>query len=239
MISALTGELRRVDEDRLHLQVGPVLVEMLIPASDVEFLRAAVGQEMTFHTILYFEGDAGGGGGLEPRLVGFLRPEDKRFFDKFITVKGIGPKKALKALVHPAGEVAQAIESKDTRFLVGLPQIGKRMAELIVAELAGEGQEVAVAGVGGGMNAAALGGARRPAAGGGGGGGGGGAGGGGGGGGGVARGGGGGGKKPPRGGAPPAGGVGRNPPPPPPGPGGPPPPPRPPPGAPPASPTAA
>jgi Holliday junction DNA helicase RuvA len=145
MISALTGELRRVDEDRLHLQVGPILVEMLIPAADVPLLQAEVGREMTFHTILYFEGDAAGGGGLEPRLVGFLRAEDKRFFEKFITVKGIGPKKALKALVHPAGEVAQAIESKDTRFLVGLPQIGKRMAELIVAELSGKVAEFAVA----------------------------------------------------------------------------------------------
>lgn len=157
MISALTGELRRVDPDRLHLQVGPILIEMLIPASDVPLLGAAVGQEMTFHTILYFEGDAGGGGGLEPRLVGFLRVDDKRFFEKFITVKGIGPKKALKALVHPAGQVAQAIESKDTRFLVGLPQIGKRMAELIVAELSGKVAEFAVAAVGGKMNGAAIG----------------------------------------------------------------------------------
>src|SRR5918993_2235456 len=143
MISALTGELRRVDEDRLHLQVGPLLVEMLLPASDVPLLQAATGQELTFHTILYFEGDAVGGGGLEPRLVGFLRPEDKRFFEKFITVKGIGPKKALKALIYPAGEVAQAIESKDTKFLKGLPQIGTRMAEQIVAELAGKVGEFA------------------------------------------------------------------------------------------------
>jgi Holliday junction DNA helicase RuvA len=163
MISALTGELRRVDEERLHLQVGPVLVEMLVPASDVPLLQAGVGQEMTFHTILYFEGDAGGGGGLEPRLVGFLRVEDKRFFEKFITVKGIGPKKALKALILPAGEVAQAIESKDTRFLVGLPQIGKRMAELIVAELSGKVAEFATAAVGGRMNASVVGGhARSP-----------------------------------------------------------------------------
>ena len=162
MISALTGELRRVEEDRLHLQVGPLLVEMLVPASDVPLLQDAVGQEMTFHTILYFEGDAGGGG-MEPRLVGFLRAEDKRFFEKFITVKGIGPKKALKALVSPAGEVAQAIESKDTRYLVGLPQIGKRMAELIVAELAGKVSEFAVAAVGGKMNAAAVGAHARPA----------------------------------------------------------------------------
>jgi len=137
-----------------------MLVEMLIPASDVPLLQAAVGKEMTFHTILYFEGDAAGGGGLEPRLVGFLRPEDKRFFDKFITVKGIGPKKALKALVQPTGEVAQAIESKDTRYLVGLPQIGKRMAELIVAELSGKVAEFATAAVGGRMNGAAVGSSR-------------------------------------------------------------------------------
>ena len=160
MISALTGELHSVNEDRLHLQVGPLLVEMLVPASDVPLLASAVGQEMTFHTILYFEGDAAGGGGLEPRLVGFLRPDDKRFFEKFITVKGIGPKKALKALVHPAGEVAQAIESKDTRYLVGLPQIGKRLAEQIVAELSGKVAEFATAALSGRMSAAAIGAAR-------------------------------------------------------------------------------
>jgi holliday junction DNA helicase RuvA len=162
MIAALSGELHSVDEDRLHLRVGPMLVEMLVPASDVPLLESAVGQEMTFHTILYFEGDAAGGGGLEPRLVGFLRPGEKRFFEKFITVKGIGPKKALKALVHPAGEVAQAIEAKDTRYLVGLPQIGKRLAEQIVAELAGKVAEFATA-VTGKMSAAAVG-AARPAA---------------------------------------------------------------------------
>ena len=142
MISALTGELRQVDDDRIHLQVGPILCEVLVPASDVHLLQAGVGEQMTFHTILYLEGDAAGGN-LEPRLLGFLRPDDKRFFEKFITVKGIGPKKALKALIYPAGEIAQAIESKDAKFLVGLPQIGKRMAELIVAELAGKVGEFA------------------------------------------------------------------------------------------------
>ena len=41
-----------------------------------------------FHTIFYIEGDASGGN-LEPRLIGFLRPQDKAFFQLFITVKGI------------------------------------------------------------------------------------------------------------------------------------------------------
>ncbi|MDB5294238.1 MAG: ruvA [Phycisphaerales bacterium] len=142
MISSLTGTLRHVDEDRVHLQVGPMVYEAMVPASDVPLLMSGVGQELTFHTILYLEGDASGGN-LEPRLLAFLRKEDKRFFEKFITVKGIGPKKALKALIYPAGDIARAIEEKDARFLVGLPQIGKRMAEQIVAELAGKVKEFA------------------------------------------------------------------------------------------------
>jgi Holliday junction DNA helicase RuvA len=83
-----------------------------------------------------------------------LRSEDKKFFEKFITVKGIGPKKALKALALPAGEIAQAIESKDTKFLIQLPEIGKRMAEQIVAELAGKVQAFATAYTGQAMKAA-------------------------------------------------------------------------------------
>jgi Holliday junction DNA helicase RuvA len=97
---------------------------------------------MTFHTLMYLQGDASGGN-IEPRLIGFLRREDKRFFEKFITVKGIGPKKALKALALPVGEIAQAIESKDARFLCELPEIGKRTAEQIVAELSGKVEEFA------------------------------------------------------------------------------------------------
>jgi Holliday junction DNA helicase RuvA len=142
MISALTGELRRVEDDRVHVQVGPILCEMLVPAADLQILQPGIGEEMTFHTVFYLEGDASGGN-LEPRLIGFLRKEDKAFFQLFITVKGIGPKKALKALVMPTGEIAQAIESKDARFLVQLPQIGKRMAEQIVAELAGKAAKFA------------------------------------------------------------------------------------------------
>jgi Holliday junction DNA helicase RuvA len=143
MISALTGELRSVDEDRVGLQVGPVLYELLVPASDIDELHASVGQELTFHTIFYLQGDASGGS-IEPRLIGFMRAEDKRFFERFVTVKGIGPKTALRAFTVPVGEIAQAIESKDSRFLVQLDGIGKRTAELIIAELGGKVQEFAI-----------------------------------------------------------------------------------------------
>src|SRR5688500_11456896 len=147
MISALTGQLASVEETTAQLRSGPFVFELLIPAADVESLRAQVGQELTFHTIFYLEGTAGGGN-LDPKLIAFLRPEDKAFFDLFTTVKGIGPKTALRAFSAPVGQIAQAIESKDTRALVSLNGIGKRTAELIIAELGGKAQKFATAQVG-------------------------------------------------------------------------------------------
>src|SRR5258706_9810920 len=137
MISAITGELRRVEEDRISLQCGPILYELLVPAADVTELHVNLGEQVTFHTIFYLEGDAARGN-LEPKLIGFLRADDRKFFEKFTTVKGIGPKTALKALTVPVGQIAQAIESKDTRLLLQLKGVGRRTAELIVAELAGK-----------------------------------------------------------------------------------------------------
>jgi Holliday junction DNA helicase RuvA len=144
MISALTGELRRVDDDRVHLQAGPILYELLVPAADLTELQASLGETLTFHTIFYLGGDPTRGG-LEPTLIGFLRAADRQFFNIFTTVKGIGPRTALKALTVPVGQIADAIEGKDARFLVQLNGIGKRTAELIIAELAGKTQKFATA----------------------------------------------------------------------------------------------
>lgn len=147
MISSLTGELLEVEETKVSLRVGPIVYELLIPASDIDMLRSQVNEEITFHTIFYLEGTAGGGN-LDPKLIGFLHAADKQFFHLFTTVKGIGPKTALRALSVPVGEIAQTIESKDARALIKLDGIGKRTAELIIAELAGKTQKFATAHVG-------------------------------------------------------------------------------------------
>jgi len=145
MISSLTGELKQIDDDRVHVQCGPLVYELLLPASDLIGLAVSIGAMTTFHTIFYLEGDASRGG-LEPRLIGFLRSADKRFFELFTTVKGIGPRTALRALTAPVGQIAHAIESRDARYLIGLKGIGKRTAELIIAELAGKLTDFATTG---------------------------------------------------------------------------------------------
>ena len=142
MISALTGQLQQIDDDRVFIQAGPLLYEVLVTAADAPNLREQKGRDITLHTIFYIGGDPTRGG-LEPTLIGFTRATDRKFFNLFTTVKGIGPRTALKALTVSVNDIAVAIESKDSKFLVGLSGIGKRTAELIIAELAGKVKDFA------------------------------------------------------------------------------------------------
>lgn len=137
MIAAITGRLKSVNEVNAQLEVGAIVYELLISAAEARNLESSIGQPLTFHTLMYLEGDPNRGN-LEPRLIGFSSTRDKRFFELFTTVNGIGPRKALKALSAPIADVARAIETGNSRFLVDLPQIGKRLAEQIIATLSGK-----------------------------------------------------------------------------------------------------
>lgn len=135
MIARIRGILEEVGEGSALLDTGNGLAyEVLVPAGDTERLGRKRGQEIVFHTLHYVEGDPARGSQTE-RLVGFLRPEDRDFFRTLTTVKGIGIRKALRALSRPIPEVAAAIQAKDIRYLVKLPEIGKRTAEQLVLEL--------------------------------------------------------------------------------------------------------
>ncbi len=137
MISRIEGELVTVENGRAELRVQTLVYELLIPACDTPRLSRHVGEALTFHTLHYLEGQ-GQGTSFLPRLIGFRTPEDRAFFELFTTVRGFGNRKALRALELPLGEVAHAIASRDTSILTSLPEIGKRTAETIIAELAGK-----------------------------------------------------------------------------------------------------
>ncbi len=73
-----------------------------------------------------------------PVLIGFLNEIEKEFFEKFISVSGVGPKAACRALAEPISSIAAAIDSGDVAFLKRLPGIGQQRARLIVAKLQGK-----------------------------------------------------------------------------------------------------
>jgi Holliday junction DNA helicase RuvA len=70
--------------------------------------------------------------------VGFAARQDRAFFELFTTVKGIGNRKALKAFAVEPAAIARAIQARDVKALTQLPEVGKRLAETIVAELHGK-----------------------------------------------------------------------------------------------------
>ncbi len=72
---------------------------------------------------------------LVPRLVGFLSPIDREFFEIFCSVDGVGVRKALRAMVRPVRELARTIQDQDVKVLATFPGIGEATAERIVAKL--------------------------------------------------------------------------------------------------------
>ncbi len=144
MIVRMQGSLAEVSEESVILERDGLAYEVLVPSYALAELAASRGGSVTLHTLEYYEGSAAGGN-LTPRLIGFLHSEDRAFFKLFLTVKGIGVRKALRALAAPASRIAADIESSDAAALARLPGIGRRMAEQIIAELKGKVAEHALA----------------------------------------------------------------------------------------------
>ena len=98
--------------------------EVFVPSGIASRLRTAPEGErhnpLTFYTIYYIDGGLGGGH-LTPKLVGFLDPLDREFFEVFTTVPGVGFMRALKCLVRPLNEIAGAVERGDIRAARSYP----------------------------------------------------------------------------------------------------------------------
>ena len=137
MISQITGIVDHVAENALTVNVSGICYEVFIPASvlrnlDVKIEKNAQVSLVTYH---YYQSDPSKS---IPILIGFSNRIEKEFFERFITVSGVGPKAAVKALVPPIPDIAQAIDDGDLPFLKSLPGIGEQRAKEIIAKLQGK-----------------------------------------------------------------------------------------------------
>ncbi len=142
MIVRISGIVSEIDPHAVTIERDGVAHEILIPGYAVGELAASRGRTVTLHTLEFFEGSANTGH-FVPRIVGFMHKEDRAFFNRFVGVKGFGPRKALKALSEPMTRIAGWITAGDTKALTSLPGIGARAASMIVAELRGKIDEFA------------------------------------------------------------------------------------------------
>lgn len=153
MICELRGVLRAVNAHAAIVDVDALSYDVLVPAFAEAALQAHAGEPLTLHTVHFLEGNPAGGN-LTPRLIGFLTPTDRAFFQAFTKVKGVSTRKALRAMCLPTAQLAAAIEQGDAKTLASLPEIGKKSAANIIAEMSGKLAGLGIDASGGAMAAA-------------------------------------------------------------------------------------
>ena len=137
MICRLRGIIREQRETSVIMDVNGVSYQVLVPPSVMQRLSERIGENgeaelVTFH---YQQLEVGKG---FPMLIGFTNEIEREFFERFITVSGVGPKAALRALTVPIPTIARAIDEGDLALLKSLPGIGEQRAKEIVAKLQGK-----------------------------------------------------------------------------------------------------
>ncbi|MEM9419129.1 MAG: Holliday junction branch migration protein RuvA [Planctomycetota bacterium] len=135
MISRITGTLDAIEPDKALIDPGHGMVyEVMLPAFAATRLSVKTGQTVTLHTFQFIESTAQGAT-MFPRLAGFLTEQDKQFFELFVTCKGIGHKRALRAMILDTNTLASAIADRDAKLIQTMPEVGKKLAETIVVTL--------------------------------------------------------------------------------------------------------
>ena len=137
MITAIRGKVTRQNEAALTLETGGLSYEILTPISVLQRVKENQDSDGNIRLITYHYYQMTPSSGV-PVLVGFLNEIERDFFLEFIKVSGIGPRAAVKALNRAIGEIAQAIDRGDTKYLKTLPGIGEQRAKEIVAKLQGK-----------------------------------------------------------------------------------------------------
>jgi holliday junction DNA helicase RuvA len=128
MIAHLRGKLLAKHPNQAIVETAGVGYDITITIPTFSDLPAA-GSEVALHIHTHVRED-------QIALYGFLKPAEKKLFEKLITVSGIGPKLAITILSGmPADEMTGAIRGNDIARLTRIPGIGKKTAERMVLEL--------------------------------------------------------------------------------------------------------
>src|SRR6202034_3652360 len=138
MIAHLRGKLIYKQPGQAIVEAGGVGYDVAISVPTFTALPA-LGAESSLHIHTQVSED-------QIALFGFLESEEKRLFERLITVSGVGPKLAIKMLSGLQPErVVQAIRTHDHAQLTHIPGVGRKLAERLVVELKDKLEDFAVA----------------------------------------------------------------------------------------------
>ena len=128
MIAHLRGRLLAKSPNQIIVECAGVGYDVAISVTTFTSLPDE-GGEVSLHINTQVREDA-------IALFGFLDRDEKRLFERLITVSGIGPKLGITVLSGlSADRLVGAIRTGDNALLVKIPGIGKKTAERVVLEL--------------------------------------------------------------------------------------------------------
>ena len=136
MIESLSGKIISINKNELVLNVGPVNVLILVPSSE-KYTDLSEGSKLTIKTILDVKEDS-------INLIGFLDDNERKLFQKLISVKGVGSKVAITILsTITIEEIIESVASNNHNIVKQVPGIGDKTAKLILIQLQGQLDNIA------------------------------------------------------------------------------------------------
>lgn len=125
MIRQVTGTILSTEPAGCVIDIGGWGAFVYLPNAT----EVTIGATTTLLTHMVVKQD-----GIE--LYGFVDADDRSFFEKLLTVSGIGPKTALSILTRaPRVSLENAIATRDISYLTRVAGLGKKAAEKLAIEL--------------------------------------------------------------------------------------------------------
>jgi len=136
MIARLRGKLLEKEPARVVVDVNGVGYEVFIPLTTFTSMPDA-GAEVSVDIHTHVREDI-------IALYGFSSRQERRVFERLISISGIGPRLAITILSGGSVEgLVVAIRRGDLARLTAIPGVGKKTAERIVVELKDKLQDIA------------------------------------------------------------------------------------------------
>ncbi len=138
MIAHLRGRLLSKQPQQVIVEAAGVGYDVAISVSTYTSLPTE-GAEVALHIHTQVREDT-------LALYGFLDRNEKRIFERLITVSGVGPKLAITIQSGlPSDRLVAALRAQDHATLTRIPGVGKKLAERLVVELKDKLEDMAVA----------------------------------------------------------------------------------------------
>lgn len=137
MIAHLRGRILEKSPNQTVVECGGVGYDVTISVATFSALPGE-GADASLHVYTHVRED-------QIALFGFADRQEKRLFERLLTISGIGPKLAITVLSGISAErLVGAIRAQDHATLTKIPGIGKKTAERVVLELKDKLDDLAV-----------------------------------------------------------------------------------------------